>query len=248
MAQVKQNWYRLTLAMLAAFIVVSLALSQHIILNNALPQGPNITYNYTETITPRPALEITTPGGSFTTLVLNATQQSYKWKAYVGNVTGKLTLANAQGHVIYDWTLAIITGEVYASRNNTIDWGSITCADASIITSEEQALNIPSTSIDSINNTFNNTIHRSFYVGGIHIQNSTCPSIATYVNSTRQQLTEDADFQEVLLSDGSSLVYATLIEPGKQGFDWSNYDFQMIVAEDETAETPHTYYFWVEIG
>lgn len=214
----------------------------------SLPQGPNITYNYTENVTPKPAVEITTPGGSFTTLVLNATQQSYKWKAYVGNVTGKLTLDNPNGYTIYDWSLSVISGEVYASRNNSITWSNIQCANKTMIYQEEQALNIQSTAQDSINKTFNNTIHRQFFVGGIKITNSSCYAIATYVNDTRQQPSEDADFQEVLLTDKTSMVYTGLLEPGKQGFDWSKYDFQMIVADDESAQTPNTYYFWVELG
>src|SRR3989338_9850945 len=80
---------------------------------SALPSGPVIIYNQSLNVTPQPAVQITTPGGSFTTLVLNATTQTPRWKAYVGNVTGKLALDDASAKSIFDWSLASGTGEVY---------------------------------------------------------------------------------------------------------------------------------------
>ena len=171
----------------------------------AVPQGPTIIFNETETINPQPATAITTAGGSFTTLILNATQQTPRWKAYVGNVTGKLVLDDATSRSIFDWTLASVTGEVYASRNASIDWASITCASPSTIIAEDNSLNMSQNNPDTINKTFNNKVHKSFYVGSKLIQNSTCNAIATYVNDTAQSLSESASFQEILLQDSSAI-------------------------------------------
>ena len=44
------------------------------------PEGVTIVSNTTESPTPQAAGSITTAGGSFTTLVLNATTQTQKWK------------------------------------------------------------------------------------------------------------------------------------------------------------------------
>ena len=38
-----------------------------------------------------------------------------------------------------------------------------------------------------------------------------------------------------------------IIDQNTAGFDGSTYDFQAIVAEDETAGSPTTYYFYVEL-
>jgi len=214
----------------------------------AVPQGATITYNYTENASARPADSHTAAGGSFTTLVLNVTSQTSKWKAYVGNVTGKLTLDNANNFTIYDWDLTTVQGEVYVSRNDSVTFSSLACANDGNMSAEENFLNINSSSDDSISNTFNETIHKSFVIGGTGtIENSTCYAIATYVNDTAQPPDENATFQEVLLSDGQNLVFTAILENEQQGFDISNYDFQLIVPDDP-GETSTTYYFYAELG
>jgi hypothetical protein len=216
--------------------------------SNAQPSGVTIVSNTTETPTIAPASSLTTAGGSFTTLILNGTFQNPRWKAYVGNITGILTLDNPSGNTIYDWNLTLINGEVYMSRNQTITWSSITCASQARIASEQTYLNHPYSNVDNINNTFNRTIHKGFYVSTALVANSTCRSIATYVNDTKQADTENAAFQEILLTDATNIVYATLLENNRAGFDLGQYDFQMIVPEDDTKASPTTYYFYAEIS
>ena len=214
----------------------------------AAPQGATITFNETENASIKSPDSHTAKGGSFTTLVLNVTSQTSKWKAYVGNVTGKMTLDNANNYTIYDWALTTTQGEVYVSRNNSVNFSSVICANDGNISTEENFLNINSSSDDSISNTFDQQIHKSFVVGGTGtIQNSTCYAIATYVNDTSQPADEDADFQEILLSDGIILVFTTILEDSQQGFDLGDYDFQLIVPDNPGA-TSTTYYFYAELG
>jgi hypothetical protein len=216
----------------------------------AQPQGASFISTSTDNVSISSA-SLTTAGGSFTTLILNVTQQNPRWKAYVGNVTGSLTLDDSNNFTIYNWNLATISGEVYTSRNSSLNWANVACADSSIVIGEDISLNLTSSKVDSINRTFVNTsrIHKRFYVGTTLITNSTCRAITTYVNDTAQTVSEDASFQEVLLQDGSNLVYATLLEQDAEGYsDGKTFDFQMIVAEDEYLETPTTYYFYAEIS
>ena len=131
----------------------------------AVPQGATITFNQTEEAIVRPADSHTAAGGSFTTLLLNITSQTSKWKAYVGNVSGKMTLDNSLGMTIYDWALTSVQGEVYVSRNDSVNFSSLLCANETHIVSEESYLNINSSSDDSINHTFNQKIHKSFVIG-----------------------------------------------------------------------------------
>jgi hypothetical protein len=213
-----------------------------------LPANPRIEYNYTETVSPKPAAYLNTTGGSFTTLILNATGQNYKWKAYVGNATGKLALQDQSNYSIYDWRLSTISGNVYVSRNESIDWTDLTCANTTTKTIEDTYLNINSSRSDSINMTFNSTTHKRFYAANNLISNSSCPSISTYIGGQAQSSNEENKFQEILLKDSrNSLLYTTILEDAVQGFDNSHYDFQMIVAEDETRQTGTTYYFYLEL-
>ncbi len=216
------------------------------------PEGPTITYNLTVNATPRPATQITTAGGTFTFLNLNSTTQNFRWKAYVGNITGNLVLQDANGYNIYDWKLVTIQGEVYVSRNNTINWSDIRCADNESIAQEQTQLNITTARIDSINSTFNQSVHKEFYVGLIKIPDSNCPAIATYVNGSRQATAANASFQEILLRDTQPrLVYVSPIEQDAYSYATGNrFDFQMILPDygSEAISSNVPYYFYVELS
>src|SRR3989339_232010 len=139
---------------LSIFIVTLLAVSLATLVT-ALPSGPVISYLSNTTIASVAANSSMDAKGTITTLELNATQQDYKWKAYVGNVTGNLVLDNANAKSIYDWTLGTITGEVYATRSSsTVNWANVSCVNQSVLDAEETALDIVATAVDSINSTF----------------------------------------------------------------------------------------------
>ncbi len=235
---------------IAIVLLLSFMLSAIIIQNTfADPSGVTIIQNTTVTPAVQPAGSITTAGGSFTTMLINATSQTMRWKAYVGNVSGRFALQDGSNYSIYDWGITIIAGEVYASRNNSINWPAINCVDNTTLSNEQTQINMTTTKEDSINKTFNNTVHKSFYVGTKLITNSTCRSIATYVNSTKQTVSESATYQEVLLQDtNQKMVYTTLLENKARSYNNASLDFQMIVAESDINPTPSTYYFWVELG
>jgi len=218
---------------------------------HALPVGPIINYAYNSTAITVISNRSQDAKGTITVLTLSSNQQDYKWKAYVGNVSGKLALDDANGKSIYDWSMGGgATGKVFVSRSSGINWANVSCVNQSVIDSEESALGMPSSAIDNINRTFNYTAHKSFLVGTKNITNSSCRSTATYINDARQAITESSFFQEVLLKDDvtSSLVYTTILEQSHVGFDNTNYDFQILVAENESATVPLTYYFYVELG
>jgi hypothetical protein len=151
---------------------------------------------------------------------------------------------------IYQWFFQTTTGEVFITRTNNISWSSVGCPSNTSINNEDIALGFTGTAIDSINNTFNETSHRSFSVAGRTINDSACNTTATYVNST-QQSQAVATFQEVLLHDGTNMIFATAINDSSYGYDSdttnNTYDFQAIVP-DNTSTQITSYYFWVEIG
>ncbi|RJQ15477.1 hypothetical protein C4573_04945 [Candidatus Woesearchaeota archaeon] len=234
--------WQILLLLLIILLIVIIAVSVR-----GAPQGITVISNTTENFTGNSPAQVNASGGTITTINFNATQQTYRWKGYVGNVTGKVALRDSNNYSLYDWSITSITGEVYASRANAITWTAVNCTNATIMASENTALGINSSSIDSINNTFNGTTHRSFYVGTQHIVNSTCPSIATNVNNTAQSLSESSYFQEVLLDDDTAMIYTTILELDITGFDSQSYDFQLIVADSESESTATTYYFWAEL-
>jgi hypothetical protein len=212
----------------------------------AAPSGAQLTNNMSSSANTTNPGSRNDSGGTITTMLLSSTQQDTAWKGYLGNVSGSLTLDDASGATIYNWALSAIQGKVFASRSNTVSWGSINCSNQSHIDAEQTVLSFTSADSDSINRTFNSTNHVSFLVNSRNMSN--CRSTATYVNDSVQGQVPSAVFPEVLLSDGTNFVYTTIINSAKHGYSAQLMDFQMIVPQNKTTSTPTTYYFYVELS
>lgn len=186
-------------------------------------------------------------GGSITTINITSQQQNSRWKAYVGNVTGSLSLDDADSYTIYDWALTTITGEIYAVRSASVNWQNIACASLLNITSEDSNLGFVTGAADTINNTFDNTAHQSFLVAGTNITASGCRSVATFVSDVAQVQDISANYQEILLHDRTNLIYTSLLENNAVGYTGGIFDFQLIVADNASTQNTN-YYFFVELG
>jgi hypothetical protein len=210
------------------------------------PTGPtsiNVTANETKGTTT--GLMVNISGGRIATLNVTATVQNPHWKAFVGDINGKFTLDDGSSSTIYDWTLANVNGEVYATRTSgSVTWGSIVCANSTHIDSEDSSLEHMGT--DNISSTFDGNNSQTYLIAGITIIPNQCRATNTYVNN----LTQATEFEEILIYDGTNMIFTTGIEPNEQGFDGNNYDFQMIVPENanSTWAGVTAYYVYVEIG
>ncbi|MEM4330999.1 MAG: hypothetical protein QW273_03265 [Candidatus Pacearchaeota archaeon] len=216
----------------------------------ALPEGPsslNVLENRTKV--PEAAKAVNISGGYISTINLTAVIQNVRWKAFVGWVEGKFTLDDTTGSTIFDWSLATINGEVYATRaTDNIQWSTVVCAQISDMENENLALNHTNPE-DNITRTFTKQpqTHNAIQIGTKVISANSCNgTLNTYQNDNPQ----DVNFQEILLKDSNSnLIYATFIEKNTQGYDGSNYDFQMIVPENGTPgfQSATAYYLYVEL-
>ncbi len=228
----------------------------------AVPTGPSLEWvsNETSAASGVPTVEDNndSKGGRIITLRLTARQANPHYKAYVGNVTGAYVLEDASNYSIYEWSVSIVGGEVYATRtSSTISWDNVVCANSTHIADEMADMhhNTTNTPDDPMNNTFDDdgNDHWDFWAGSSHIITDTCNySINTWINDSAQSSTEW--FDEVLLYDGSAnLIYVTKIENNIDGYknDAANttYDFQMLIAENGSPATLQTdYYFYVELS
>jgi hypothetical protein len=234
--------------MLVAVLAVAILLSGMLVFA-AEPTGtaPIVEdWNSTKNVTAAQMVNIS--GGYISAFNLTAETQNSRWKAFVGNVFGSFTLQDASGNEIYDWSIATIAGNVFATRYSgasDIEWSSIGCATSTQVNSEDAYLS--HTGGDNISSTFiEGGTHQPFNVGGTAIGSNSCFTLNTY-NSTGSQ---DSSFEEIILADGDDdIVFATNIEDDATGFDGNAYDFQMIVPENGSASwssaTP--YYMYVEL-
>jgi len=236
-----------TTKFLFAFAMVIFSLSAVLALTPTGPDSVNIGAESTKVI---PGSQmVNTTGGSITPVNLSVTVQNPRWKAFVGNVSGSITLMDSNAKSIYDWSLAAITGRIYASRTDgVLNWNNMDCADAGAINLENQNMhhNQPDSANDNIDATFSSQTHKQFYVGSKNIDANKCKSLNTNVDGAAQT----DSFKEVLLNDGTNMVYTTILEEDVKGYNGESYDFQMIVPEDATPgyTGSSAYYLYVEIG
>ena len=200
------------------------------------------------TLTPGASSRGTNPGvgnlsaqaGNVTALNIDQTRITDIWQGYYGNVSGSIVLENSAGNNFYDWTIAAITGEVYASRNTVSSWSSINCTNRTQWEAEETALNIGSTLTDGINETYNANNHPAFDVG-TRTMNS-CPSTRPY-NATGVA----GQFWNILLnSDVTNVIYASRLADNSNSFDNGTADFEILVPTNRTTGLS-TYFFYVEL-
>lgn len=233
--------FSIILTLLSTFIFGSFLIS-------AVPGGIdnlNITANETANANTAGSI-VNISGGYIATINLSTTVQNSHWKAFIGWVNGAFTLDDSSGSTIYDWSLATTNGVVYTTRDSgTIEWTSIACAQTSDMETENTALN-HSNLDDNITATFDDTTHSAFYVGAEPISANSCPTLNTYVDN----VTQDSTFEEMVLTDATSLIYATIIEDQTSGFDENTYDFQMLVPENgaQGYSGAIAYYMYVEVN
>jgi len=256
------------------FLVILLLCTSFISFVIASPIPPTVNYIKNETMGAAGSTGTivnltgngTFAGGYIFTISISSLVQNKRWKAFVGNVTGRLTLDDGEGYTIFDWSqyTGSVGGEVYATRwSDAVNWSNINCTwgylhdqskyqNKSVIERENQALFL-NNSDDNITTTFSSYNHSAIQIGSITIPANNCSSLRTYINGSQNN--QDI-FTEVILYDGTNetngkIIYATIIDTTDQyGYrNDTNYDFQMIVPENGSPNwhSATAYYFYVEL-
>lgn len=199
--------------------------------------------------------------GNISAITIYAIGQTKSWQGYFGNISGTITLDDANNYTFYNWSAAEPRGEIYATLDNSgIGWDSVVCYNFTGAGADWQTIEnyygINMDDVDGVNETYAYTNHPEFQVGSRTM--SGCPT--TYIYRDDQAQTND--FVNVLLYDPANpttgWIYSTIIENKTNTssnpvdiscYDGSLCDFQILVNEDghgtDTATT--TYYFWVEL-
>ncbi len=248
--------------LLGVLVLFSLVILGSAIVYAASSSVPTSPDSITETSSGRwggtSSISLEAEAGNVTELLISHRQGTESWQGYYGNITGTITLDDANNNSMFDWTIPTPTGEIYASNGSSVTWANIMCVnfttdkDAFNETILERGFGINSTDLDGFSETFNNTYTNAtgFEVGSVQINtDDSCPSLFTYVDGTYQTDT----FEEVLLTDNVSVIFTALLENDADGFKQGDNtsDFQMLVAENGHVgfeDTTTTYYFFVELA
>ena len=235
----------------------------------AIPQGPDIInqsgsgrhYNGSN------PFSVPAQAGNVTALNITHVRTTEAWQGYYGNVSGKITLDDANNFTFYDWSLPNPTGEVYASNFSIVNWGSVFCVNVTAngtISSHgtgnlwntngsqvELKYGINVSDLDGLNETFTGLYSGVFRTGAIIFdQTDGCSLANPYVDES-----PSATFQEVLLTDNQSIVFTAVLQSNANGFQPGSSDltdFEMLVLEDGHAggadAVTSTYFFFVELS
>jgi len=256
----------LTLVLLTVFLV-TLMFVRNV---SALPTGATLSEGESERL---PTVNPDSDGafaGNITRADFVAISITHSWQGYFGNVTGTLTLSDANNYTLYNWSLANPEGEVYAA-NDTITWTNIQCFNFTATgTYADDTAQRGTTSLygmnlsileslfgikwddeDGVNETFSDsTNHDLFYTNSLEFSAGECVAVNLFNASGT---TNSEQFQEVLLYDPDDQlpVFASILEETSVlGFNQEDNDFEMIVLENGhgTDLAVTTYYFYLELG
>jgi hypothetical protein len=196
--------------------------------------------------------------GNTTAMTINSTTISSRWQGYYGNISGTITLDDAQNNTLYSWDLINSQGEVYAVNNSaTPAWTQLRCLNFSdpaenvSVADINSAIGANSGDSDTVNATFNLTFDGSFTIGSSVTIDSVGTMNCSRVSLNVNDVYDTASFDEVVLIDNGtaeSVVYATILEESTAGFQNVALDFQMIVGEDGDITAATNYYFYVELS
>lgn len=212
--------------------------------NILVGQSSGMNYSYSENGT-----LIQIQPGNLTFLEIYGTASGlsggFHWTGFYGNISGNLTLEDANGNVFYDWEGLgeLINGEVFASNNSVVLWSDINCTNTSQILAINGFLNVSGGTVDSVEKTYTENAHPGFSVAGKNITANSCNSTNTYSNGTKS----GALFNQVILSDSNyAAVFGTLINDSAASFDGSIVDFQLLSGVKSVGLTE--LFFFIEIG
>ena len=200
------------------------------------------------------AIQVDAQAGNVTQLTLNTTVLTKRWQGYYGNISGTITLDDATGYTLYDWSAGSdisVVGEIYAANDTITDWTDIICVnltgtgtlatDGVNATMLENTFGMLSTDSDGFDETFLKT--QDITVGTTTLAG--CPATNMYVNNE----TQNAIWNESLLTENATgvVIFATEVENDANGFNNKTWDFQMIVADDGDNSAVTPYQFYVEL-
>jgi hypothetical protein len=257
---------KITIALLAAALILIYSISVL-----SLPDGisVNVLGNTTKTVGAGTKVNLTgnsttapnAAGGYIFTINVTGETQNTKWKAFVGNASGKLTLDDALGNTIYDWTLTSTAGRIFATRGSTsVNWSGIGCATLNVTEHENRFMNQTSKD-DNITKTFNAFTGKTITIGTTTIAAGQCRMTNIFLNSSSPN-PEDT-FEENVLYDlngtaytvndnfRGNIVYGQSLESQRRGYtNASTYDFQLLLPErgEPSWAGATAYYFYVELA
>lgn len=234
---------------IVALIFFSATIGSVVLADPTAPQSTTVVDSTRRDLGSLAAQTISAQGGNVTEVNINALTITTSWQGYFGQVSGEITLDDGSNSTFYNWSMATVSGEVYATRNASVVWNTVTCANTTHFGQEQTYLGQTASDGDSVSNTFDLQSHPAFSVGTRAFSANECNTTNAFSSNT----TQSVNWTQILLhqndTNPANTIYASIINDTTVGFDGGTYDFQLLVGENEKTGNvgATTYYFWVEL-
>ncbi|MBN2422267.1 hypothetical protein JXB41_03500 [Candidatus Woesearchaeota archaeon] len=206
------------------------------------PTGADLTQGDSSRRVNQTVTSLNAQAGNVTALNIDQVKITEVWQGFYGNVSGRITLDNADNETFYDWTAGTTQGEILASRTVVSSWTNIDCSSVTFRENEDTALGITSTWTDSINSTFNSTSTPTFQIGNSG-DLSSCNGVQAYNNAGA------GTFWNTLINVSTTPVYVSIINNDQNAFNGDGTaDFELLVPTNYSEGGVATYYFYVELS
>jgi hypothetical protein len=225
-----------------------------------LTPGPSSTFNANN----YPPLSVDAIAGNITSLTIEGISETRAWQGYWGNVTGYITLDDANNFTFYNWSAAEPRGYIYATLANRVgalSWLDVVCFDHPTDGNTfDTFYGIAADDYDNVTNTYTTTLNALPTPQTVYIVNNsftTCPATTIWQSDNSQT----DNFVNYLMRDttggNDAWVFGTIIENKNISdrtdlpcYNGEQCDFQLLVAENghgtDLSVTP--YYFWVDLS
>src|SRR3989338_10660551 len=122
-----------------SLVVIVIAVALFRIIALAQPEGPeSMQRGASERKPDYDPVVVQAQAGNVTALTINATRITERWQGYYGNITGTITLDDAQNNSLYQWQIASPQGEIYAVNHSTTPtWADVICFNFSKTSTEQ---------------------------------------------------------------------------------------------------------------
>jgi len=226
------------------FLVVSLGLA----FAESTPSGATPSYGTGGNATWGGATPtgVAASGGNVSNVGLSSNTQTMRWVGFYGDISGNVVLRNAAGEQFYAWTQSNASGYVLAAKNASILWATL---KATPLTGAQidAAFTFLAAKTDSGTATYNTTSFGGT-VAGVAITAGVASSGTTMFGSTGNTWVQQTLNTSTVGVDDKSSVFMSRINNNQNSFNGTVVDYQLMVPEDESANTaPTAYYFYLQL-
>jgi len=225
---------------------------------SAAPTGPesitNISTERRVNFTSSP-FSISAGFGNITKMFVNVTKLTSFWSGFYGNISGRITLDDLNNFTFYDWASVNLSvkGNVFAANETVSNWAQVACVNLTgngtghsggTLWLNETILESTYGMTDTTSEGFGETFASRNRIVIDALTITDCPATYAYTNDSQQSLR----WNQTLLSVNNThtLIFASSIEDNQVGYNNQSVDFQILVADKNTAG-PTNYLFYIEL-